>query len=140
MKLVRDVQDYGSTADVFCPGISSITDLGGGILRVSFFAVREEDDGVRNQVVDTPHLVRRSVPRCSPYRRRGIIGVAASQAAMARGGGMRKSTEISAGLSAIKLGSANERPAGCSLSSGATLTAVNAVGAGKPRGHALADL
>jgi hypothetical protein len=52
MKLAHNVRDYSNTTDVFCNGIASITDLGGGVIRVAFYSVKEEDDERISIIVD----------------------------------------------------------------------------------------
>jgi hypothetical protein len=83
MRLVKDAQDFGDTSDVFCSGISSITDQGGGVIRVSFYSVKEDNDGCRNQIVDQQDMVRVGVPGCNPHCFCGVAGTPGSQTAAA---------------------------------------------------------
>lgn len=52
MKLIHDIGDFGNVTDTFCNGIGSITDLGNGIIRVTYYAVREDNEDRVNMVVD----------------------------------------------------------------------------------------
>jgi hypothetical protein len=53
MKLVADTTDLSNAVEVFCSGVAGITELGPGVLRVTYYGVREDGDGRReNHIVD----------------------------------------------------------------------------------------
>jgi hypothetical protein len=63
MKLVQDTTDLSNATEVFCSGVAGITELGPGVLRVTYYGVREDDDGrhekhiVDHQIWSLPQLM-----------------------------------------------------------------------------------
>jgi hypothetical protein len=56
MKLIQDTVDLENTSEQFVSGIAAVTELAPGVLRVTYYSMRENDAGHRENFV-TGHQI-----------------------------------------------------------------------------------